>query len=179
MTPLSQSVVPKQGSPHSPPQALLSPASLSPTSLPGSPHQGSPHHLEHPKRHPSSPQHQQSHQNHLESPKRHQGSHPGLRNIENLVNGISNGVKEGSKFEQVRHLEPAPARTLNTWEKQFLFSKVKCKIPVCDNGKLLSDNNNNRRQFPVPVLPLLLFLCTRQYFYSILFKAWNIWSHQE
>ena len=114
MTPLSQSVVPKQGSPHSPPQALLSPASLSPTSLPGSPHQGSPHHPENIKRPPSSPQHQQSHQNHLESPKRHQGSHPGLRNIENLVNGISNGVKEGSKFEQVRHLEPAPARTLNT-----------------------------------------------------------------
>merc|ERR1719384_2840357 len=62
-----QSVVPKQGSPPSPPQALLSPASLSPTSLPPSP----------------------KHQNHrnLESPKRQQGSHPGLRNIENLVNG--------------------------------------------------------------------------------------------
>jgi len=86
-----QSVVPKCQSPNSPPQALLSPASLSPTSLPPSPHQN---HL------------------HLESPKRQQGSHPGLRNIENLVKGI-NGRKEGSKFEQVGHLEP-PGRTLNT-----------------------------------------------------------------
>ena len=88
-----QSVVPKCQSPNSPPQALLSPASLSPTSLPPSP----------------------KHQNHrnLESPKRQQGSHPGLRNIENLVNGINGGKKEGPKFEQVAHLEP-PGRTLNT-----------------------------------------------------------------
>ena len=91
LTSCLQSVVPKCQSPNSPPQALLSPASLSPTSLPPSPHQN---HL------------------HLESPKRQQGSHPGLRNIENLVKGI-NGRKEGSKFEQVGHLEP-PGRTLNT-----------------------------------------------------------------
>ena len=93
LTSCLQSVVPKCQSPNSPPQALLSPASLSPTSLPPSP----------------------KHQNHrnLESPKRQQGSHPGLRNIENLVNGINGGKKEGPKFEQVAHLEP-PGRTLNT-----------------------------------------------------------------
>ena len=93
LTSCLQSVVPKCQSPNSPPQALLSPTSLSPTSLPPSP----------------------KHQNHrnLESPKRQQGSHPGLRNIENLVNGINGGKKEGPKFEQVAHLEP-PGRTLNT-----------------------------------------------------------------